>query len=68
MTANVAAPIRDPYAFVESPDFTKRPGRYQSDFVWNTDWQAQVDHFKEPPNISMTYKLENWADNEEEAT
>ena len=37
-----AVPVRDPMAFVEQPDFTKRAGRYRSDLVWNTDWQAQV--------------------------
>lgn len=30
-------------SFVEKADIRKRPGRYQSDFIWNTDWQSQLD-------------------------
>ena len=48
----VIAEVRNPISFVESPDFTKRPGRYQSDFVWNTDWQAQVQLTERPVELS----------------
>lgn len=37
-----AAELRNPGGFVENVDFTKRGGRYQSDFIWNVDWQTQV--------------------------
>lgn len=38
-----AAPLRSPLdRFRAGADFTKRGGRYKSDFIWNTNWQEQV--------------------------
>lgn len=44
-------------SFVEKTDINKRPGRYQSDFIWNTDWQSQVRSLSCQPNARMWDRL-----------
>ena len=36
------APVYAPMGGVDQVDFTKRGGRYTSDFIWNTKWKDQV--------------------------
>ncbi len=37
-----AAEVYSPLGGVEQADYTKRGGRYTSDFIWNTKWKDQV--------------------------
>ncbi len=37
-----AAEVYSPLGGVEQTDYTKRGGRYTSDFIWNTKWKDQV--------------------------
>ena len=38
----VAEPVYAPMGGIDQVDFTKRGGRYTSDFIWNTRWKDQV--------------------------
>jgi hypothetical protein len=36
------APVYAPMGGVDQVDYTKRGGRYTSDFIWNTKWKDQA--------------------------
>lgn len=38
----LAAEVYAPLGGVDQVDYTKRGGRYTSDFIWNTKWKDQV--------------------------
>ncbi len=37
-----AEPVYAPMGGIDQVDFTKRGGRWTSDFIWNTRWKDQV--------------------------
>ncbi|CAL8464582.1 g4117 [Coccomyxa elongata] len=41
--ADPHAEVYSPLGGVEQTDYTKRGGRYTSDFIWNTKWKDQLD-------------------------
>lgn len=60
---HLAAEVYAPMGGIDQVDYTRRSGRYTSDFIWNTRWKDQVGLLV-PPTACYTCNrssLQRWA-------